>query len=175
MKIKGTEFVEFIGEENIQQKIRELAGKINQYYARSTPVFIPVLNGAFMFAADLLKHVTVPCRLSFVKLSSYEGFASTGQLTTLIGLNESLSEQDVVIVEDIVDTGFTLEKIVADLNAMDVRSVEVVALLRKKPARDRGTIVKFTGFDIENEFVLGYGLDYDGLGRNYRQIYRANT
>ncbi|MGC1241545.1 MAG: hypoxanthine phosphoribosyltransferase [Chryseosolibacter sp.] len=173
MKIKGLEFTEFISAEDIQKKIHELASEINHSYAGKTPVFLPVLNGSFMFAADLLKDISIPCRISFVKISSYEGLSSTGQLKTLIGLDESLFNQDILIVEDIVDTGLTLQKIVAELKSLGTRSVEVVSLLRKKPAREKGITVKYTGFDIEDEFVLGYGLDYDGLGRNYRQLYQA--
>lgn len=173
MKIKGIEFIKFIGEEEIQNKIKELASEINQHYAEKTPVFLPVLNGSFMFAADLLKHISIPCRISFVKVSSYDGLSSTGQLKTLIGLEESLFKQDVVVVEDIVDTGLTLQKIVDELRALGTRSVEVISLLRKKPAREKGIHVRFTGFDIDEEFVLGYGLDYDGLGRNQRHLLKA--
>ena len=173
MKIKGLEFTEFISAEDIQTKIQELASAINQSYVGKTPVFLPVLNGSFMFAADLLKDISIPCRVSFVKISSYEGLSSTGQLKTLIGLDESLFNQDILIVEDIVDTGLTLQKIVSELTSLGTKSVEVVSLLRKKPAREKGIAVKYTGFDIEDEFVLGYGLDYDGLGRNYRQLFQA--
>lgn len=173
MKIKGIEFIEFISEEKIQHQVRALASEINTFYSDKTPVFLPVLNGSFMFAADLLKDIVMPCRVSFVKISSYEGLTSTGQLKTLIGLDKSLFKQDVIIVEDIVDSGLTLEKIMAELKSLGTRSVEVVSLLRKKPAREKGVRVKFTGFDIENEFVLGYGLDYDGLGRNYRHLLQA--
>ncbi len=173
MNIKGIEFVEFIGETEIEKKIQALASEINQLYADKTPVFLPVLNGSFMFAADLLKHITIPCRISFVKVSSYDGLSSTGQLKTLIGLEESLFKQDVIVVEDIVDTGLTLQKILDELRALGTRSVEVISLLRKKPARDKGINVRFTGFDIEDEFVLGYGLDYDGLGRNQRNLLKA--
>lgn len=173
MNINGIQFTEFITEDEIQSKVKALAGEINALYNDKTPVFLPVLNGAFMFAADLLRYVSIPLRVSFVKLSSYDGMASTGQLKTLLGLEESLFKQDVLVVEDIVDTGLTLEKIVGDLQSLGTKSVEVVTLLRKKPAREKGVNVRFTGFDIEDEFVLGYGLDYDGLGRNYRQLYKA--
>src|SRR5690606_31513754 len=125
------------------------------------------------FAADLIKQITVPARVSFVKVSSYSGTQSTGQLKTIIGLEESLFNQHVIIVEDIVDTGATLEKIVDELRGLGTRSVEVVSLFRKKPAREKGLQVKYVGFDIEHEFILGYGLDYDGLGRNSRIIYKA--
>jgi hypoxanthine phosphoribosyltransferase len=173
MKIKGIEFIEFIPEDKIQHQISVLAADINRFYSGKIPVFLPVLNGSFMFAADLLRQISIPCSVSFVKVSSYEGLSSTGQLKTLIGLDESLFKQDVIIVEDIVDTGLTLQKIVAELKSLGTRSVEVVSLLRKRPAREKGVDVKFTGFEIDNEFVLGYGLDYDGLGRNYRQLFRA--
>jgi hypoxanthine phosphoribosyltransferase len=173
MKIKGIEFIEFISDAEIQQKIKALASAINVHYAGKSPVFLPVLNGSFMFAADLLKEVSIPCKVSFVKVSSYDGFRSTGQFKTLIGLDESLFNEDILLVEDIVDTGLTLEKILGELRSLGTRSVEVVSLLRKKTAREKGVKVTFTGFDIDNEFVLGYGLDYDGLGRNYRQLFQA--
>lgn len=175
MRIKGIDFIEFISEEEIQQKVKSLASEINAAYKDKSPVFLPVLNGSFMFAADLLKDITIPSRISFVKVSSYEGQSSTGQLKTIIGLDESLFKQDVLIVEDIVDTGLTLTKIVDELKSLGTGSVEVVSLLRKKPAREKGIKVKFTGFEIDNEFVLGYGLDYDGLGRNHRQLFQATS
>jgi hypoxanthine phosphoribosyltransferase len=167
------EFHEFISEDRACDKVQALAKSISNDYAGRIPVFLPVLNGSFMFASDLIKEVSIPCRISFVKVSSYEGTNSTGQLKTLIGLDESLFNQDIIIVEDIVDTGFTLQKIVEELTALGIKSVEVVTLLRKKPARDKEVKVKYVGFEIDNEFVLGYGLDYDGLGRNYKQIYKA--
>lgn len=173
MEIKGIQFVEFITEEEILKKVRSLAAEIDEFYAGRTPVLLPVLNGSFIFAADLFKHISIPCKISFVKISSYQGLSSTGQLKTLIGLDESLFNQDVLVVEDIVDTGLTLQKIIDELKALGTRSIEVTALLRKKPARDKGIKVKFTGFDIEEEFVLGYGLDYDGLGRNQRHLLKA--
>lgn len=173
MKIKEIEFIEFISEAEIQEKTQALAQEINRYYEGKTPVFLPVLNGSFMFAADLLKNIFLSCSVSFVKISSYQGLSSTGQFRTLIGLDESLFNQDILIVEDIVDTGLTLQKIVSELKSLGTRSVEVVSLLRKRAAREKGVHVRFTGFDIEEQFVLGYGLDYDGLGRNYRQLFQA--
>src|SRR5690606_17424017 len=131
MKIKDTEFVEFISAERIRQQIESLASEINTFYAGKSPVFLPVLNGSFMSAADLLKHITVPCRVSFVKLSSYDGLSTSGQLRTLIGLDESLFKQDVMVIEDIVDTGLTLQKIVDELKSLGTQSIEIVSLLRK--------------------------------------------
>lgn len=173
MKIKNLEFVEFISEATVQQRITSLAQEINNDYADKTPVFLPVLNGSFMFASDLVKEFNAACRVSFVKVSSYSGTTSTGQLKTLIGLDESLFNQHVIVVEDIVDTGLTLEKIVEELQKLGTKSVEVVSLLRKKPAREKSLHVKYVGFEIDDEFVLGYGLDFDGLGRNSKDIKKA--
>lgn len=173
MKIKGLEFAEFIPEDVIRQKVRSLAAQVNAFYDGRSPVFLPVLNGSFMFASDMLKHITVACKVSFVKVSSYDGVHSSGQLRTLIGVDESLFNQDVLVVEDIVDTGLTLQKIISELKSLGAKSVEVASLLRKKAARDKDTQVRFVGFDIENEFVLGYGMDYDGLGRNHPLLFRA--
>lgn len=173
MKVKDLEFKEFISAEAIDQKVKELAAKVNEDYKDKTPLLLPILNGSFVFASDLVKELSVPCRISFVKVSSYNGTQSTGQLKTLIGLEESLFNQHIIIIEDIVDTGLTLQKIVEELRALGTKSVEVVALLRKKPAREKSIDVKYVGFDIEEEFVLGYGLDYDGLGRNSKGIYQA--
>lgn len=175
MKIKDLEFKQFINKSKIQQKVRELAEQLNADYSDRIPVFMPVLNGSFLFAADLIKQIEIPCRVSFVKVSSYSGTVSSGQIKSLIGIEESLFNQHIVIVEDIIDTGLTLTKLVEDLKNLGAKSVEVVALLRKQPARDKNVPVKYIGFDIDNEFVLGYGLDYDGLGRNLKEIYQAKN
>ncbi|HEY9004706.1 hypoxanthine phosphoribosyltransferase [Ohtaekwangia sp.] len=174
MQIKDLQFKQFINKSKIQEKVRALAEQINTDYKDKQPVFLPVLNGSFVFAADLIKHVEVPCKVSFVKVSSYAGaVSSSGQLKTLIGLEASLFNQDVILVEDIVDTGLTLQKIIEELKGLGTKSVEVVALLRKQPARDKMINVKYVGFEIDHEFVVGYGLDYDGLGRNLKEIYKA--
>jgi hypoxanthine phosphoribosyltransferase len=173
MKIKDLEFDEFIGESKVLDSVQSLAEKISNDYKDLSPVFLPVLNGSFMFAADLIKRISIPSRVSFVKVSSYQGTNSSGQLKTLVGLDESLFNQHIIIVEDIVDTGFTLEKLVTELKSLGTKSVEVVTLLRKTPAREKNIYVKYVGFDIDDEFVLGYGLDYDGLGRNFKDIYKA--
>ena len=175
MQIKDLQFRKFIVKSKVKQEVTNLAERINADYSEKSPVFLPVLNGSFMFAADLIKNVTVPCKVSFVKVSSYAGTASSGQLKTLIGLEESLFNQDIIIIEDIIDTGLTLQRIVDELKGLGTKSVEVVALLRKKEAREKKLEVKYVGFEIENEFVLGYGLDYDGYGRNLQDIYQANN
>jgi hypoxanthine phosphoribosyltransferase len=173
MKVRNLEFIEFISEAGIRERVVALAEQINNDYESLAPVFVPVLNGSFIFAADLVKEITIPCSVSFVKVSSYSGTQTTGQLKSLIGLDQSLFQQNIIIVEDIVDTGLTLQKIVEELRTLGTKSVEVVSLLRKKPAREKNIQVKYVGFDIEDEFVLGYGLDYDGLGRNLKNIYKA--
>ena len=174
MKLKDLEFEKFISETEINKKIKQLGKQINEDYAGRTPVFLPILNGSFIFSADLIKQVSLPCKVSFVKMSSYVGTVSSGQIRTLIGLDESLFNQDIIIVEDIIDTGLTLQKIADELKSLGTKTVEVITLLRKKPARDKAIHVKYIGFDIENEFVVGYGLDYDGLGRNLRDIYHTD-
>jgi hypoxanthine phosphoribosyltransferase len=175
MKIKDLEFKQFINKSKIQEKVRSLAVDLNIDYEGKIPVFLPILNGSFMFASDLIKLIDVPCKVSFVKISSYEGTTSSGQLKTLIGLEESLFNQHIIIVEDIVDSGLTLKKMLDELRSLGAKSVEVVALLRKQPAREKDIPVKYIGFEIENDFVVGYGLDYDGLGRNLKDIYVAKS
>jgi len=175
MKIKDLEFRKFIAEKKILEKVAALGEQINHDYKDKSPVFLPILNGSFMFAADLMKEVSIPCQVSFVKTASYSGLQSTGQLRTLVGLEQSLFNQNILLVEDIVDTGLTLEKIIEELRSLGTKSVDVVSLLRKKPAREKGIEVKYVGFEIESEFVLGYGLDYDGFGRNLRDIYKQTS
>lgn len=175
MKIKDLEFKLFINKSALQQKVRELAEQLNVDYKDKTPVFLPILNGSFMFASDLIKQIDVSCRVSFVKLSSYVGTGSSGQVRTVLGIEESLFNQHILIVEDIIDTGLTLTNLVADLKNLGAKSVEVVALLRKQAARAKNLPAKYVGFEIENEFVLGYGLDYDGLGRNLKDLYKAKA
>ncbi len=175
MKIKDLEFKKFIPADKIEKRIASLAKQINKDYADRTPLFLPVLNGSFMFTSDLLKDIELLCRVSFVKISSYAGTNSTGQFKTLIGHDESLFGLDILIVEDIVDTGLTLQKIMEDLKDRGAKSVEAIALFRKKDAREKSIEVKYVGFELEDEFILGYGLDYDGLGRNYRDVYKTLT
>lgn len=174
MEVKDLQFTKFISKSKLQQQINRLGDQINRDFANKSPVFLPVLNGSFMFAADLMKRIEIPCRVSFVKISSYVGTTSTGKIKTLIGLEESLFNQDIIIIEDIIDSGLTLQRIVEELKDLGTKSVAVVALLRKQQARDKNMDVKYTGFDIDNEFVLGYGLDYDGYGRNLEDIYQSS-
>jgi hypoxanthine phosphoribosyltransferase len=172
MKIKDLEFKKFIPAAKIEEKVKSLAAQINTDYKGKKPLLLPILNGSFIFAADLIRELNVECRVSFVKHSSYQGTQSTGQLHTLIGLNESLFGQDLIILEDIMDTGLTLSKVVDELANLGTKSVEIITLIRKPSARENAVQPKYVGFDIENEFVIGYGLDYDGFGRNLKDIYK---
>jgi hypoxanthine phosphoribosyltransferase len=171
IQLKDLTFKRFISEEKIYTRVLELATEINTDYADKYPVFLPILNGSFLFAADLVKNVSLLCQVSFVKVSSYAGTQSTGQLKTLIGHEDSLFNQDVIIVEDIVDSGLTLQLIVNDLKSRGAKSVETISLLRKQKAREKNIEVKYVGFELDEQFVVGYGLDYDGLGRNLKDIY----
>lgn len=172
MKIKDIEFRKFLNEEQLHNRISELAKELDRDYKDSTPLFIPILNGAFMFAADLVRQLSMQPRISFVKHASYQGTSSTGQLKSLIGLQESVFKQDIVIIEDIVDSGLTIQKVVEEMTALGTRSVEVVTLLRKQTSTNNGYHPKYIGFDIPDHFVVGYGMDYDGTGRNLRDLYR---
>jgi len=173
MKIKDLEFKKFISASKVHEKVKELGDLLNKDYKGKSPLLLPILNGSFIFAADLVRELKFECRVSFVKHASYEGTQSTGQLKTLIGLNESVFGQDLIIVEDIMDTGLTLSKVVEELSSLGTRSVEIVTLIRKASARQQIIQPRYVGFDIENEFVLGYGLDYEGFGRNLKDIYQA--
>ncbi len=172
MKIKDLTFRKVIPAEKIEKRVSQLAELINADYQDKQPLLLPILNGSFVFAADLIRKITVPSRVSFVKHASYTGAAPSGQLKTLIGLQESVFGQDILLVEDIMDTGLTLTKSVEELHGLGTKSVEVVTLLRKTRARENAVQPKYVGFEIDNEFVVGYGLDYDGFGRNLPDIYR---
>jgi hypoxanthine phosphoribosyltransferase len=173
MKIKDLNFKKFIKEAEIQARIVELAKQINKDYKDKEPLFLPILNGSFLFAADLLREIKVPNYISFVKISSYEGTQSTGALKTLIGIQESIFNKDLIIIEDIIDTGTTIEQITSEMKERGAKTVEVASLLRKEIAREKNINPKYLGFDIPDAFVVGYGLDYDGYGRNLKDIYQV--
>ncbi|UFH55534.1 hypoxanthine phosphoribosyltransferase [Spirosoma sp. KNUC1025] len=168
--IKDKTFVPFIASEAIQTRIRELAEQINKEYAGKQPLLVVILNGAFLFAADLAKHLTIPCEITFLRVSSYKGTASTGQLKEVLGLTEPVTDRDLIVIEDIVDTGKTLYDICNQLQAQGPSSLAIATLLYKPEAIQQPLDLQYVGFEIENRFVLGYGLDYDGLGRNTPDI-----
>lgn len=169
--IKDKKFKPFIEDSVIAKAVDGIAQKINTELAQEFPVFLVVLNGSFMFASDLLKKVNIPCEISFIKVASYYGTSSTGNVTELIGLTENITNRTVVIVEDIVDTGITLEKLVTVLKGKNVKQIKVASALLKPDSYKKNIIVDYVGIEIKNEFVIGYGLDYDGMGRNLKDIY----
>jgi len=171
-KLKDKNFSRFILNDDIQAKVGELSDRINTDLAGKKPLFVVVLNGAFIFASDLLKKVTIDCEIAFVKLSSYKGTQSTGIVQQIIGLDLDIKGRTIVIVEDIVDTGLTLERFRKTLSEMEPDSVMVATCLLKPDAFKNKFPIDYNCFSIPNEFVVGYGLDYDGLGRNSSDIYK---
>ena len=170
LTIKDKTFVPFITAETIQSRINELAEQMNQAYADKNPLLVVILNGAFLFAADLAKHLTIPCEITFLRVASYQGTASTGQLKEILGLTESVAGRDLIVIEDIVDTGRTIHDVCDQLRAQGPSSLAIATLLFKPEALQKPLDLQYVGFEIENRFVLGYGLDYDGLGRNTPDI-----
>jgi hypoxanthine phosphoribosyltransferase len=165
-------FTPYISGEAIQEKVKELAVTLNSDYRDKKPIFIAILNGAFIFAADLFKSLNIDAEISFIKLASYKGMKSSGQVITAIGLDIELFGRHVVILEDIVDTGKTLHEFLPQLWHQQPASLKIVALLHKPSATVFPLKVDYTGFEIPDKFVVGYGLDYNGLGRNTGAIYQ---
>ena len=171
IQIHDKQFALSISENEIQAAVRRVGEDINRDLSDSNPLFICVLNGAFMFAGDLMKTVNFPCEITFIKLSSYEGLYTTGNVKEVMGLNESVVGRNVIVVEDIVDTGITMEKIINSLNAKGAKSIKVATFLQKPDALQRDIQVDYVAMKIPNQFIVGYGLDYDGYGRNLKEIY----
>ncbi len=171
IQIKGKTFAVSITEETILKEVDRVAAAINRDLAGKRPLFLSVLNGAFMFTADLLKRVTIPCEVSFVKLASYQGVASTGKVKEVIGLNEEIEGRVVVVVEDIVDTGFTMRRLLESLAARHPKELHVATLLVKPDKLQVELDIEYVALRVPGDFIVGYGLDYDGLGRNYPDIY----
>jgi len=172
IKVHGQEFETYISYENILERTREIADRINSDYAGKTPLFIGVLNGVFMFAADLMKGINLSSEISFIKLSSYQDTKNTGNIQELIGLKENIKNLDIIIIEDIIDTGETISHIIKKLKQLGPRSVEIATLLLKPECFDQNIPLKYVGFKIPHKFVIGYGLDYHGQGRNLKDIYQ---
>lgn len=171
VKIKDKLFELSIPSAQIDAAVSKIAQLIDVELKEKEPLFLVVLNGAFMFASDLMKKVTIPCQISFVKLASYEGTSSTGMVKQLIGLNENIAGRTVVVVEDIVDTGFTMERIISTLQTKNPKEIKVATFFNKPEALQRPIHLDYVGMKIPNDFIVGYGLDYDGLGRNLADIY----
>ena len=172
IKVHDKEFSLFISELQIKQEVKRIADQLSFDIAGRKPLFLCVLNGGFMFAADLFKHISEPCEISFVKFASYEGTRSTGRVKELIGLNESIAGRLVIVIEDIVDTGRTMQMMRSRLFELGAIDVKIVSLLLKPVALEVDITVQYVAFEIAKDFVVGYGLDYDGLGRNYADIYK---
>lgn len=171
VRLKDKSFQLFIDSKELNDSIESLSNKINQDYSDREPIFLCVLNGAFVFAAELIKRFNHECQVSFVKLSSYQGVQSTGTINSLIGLNEDIKGKDVIIVEDIVDTGQTIANIVENILNKNPRSIEVATLLYKPKSYQKQIPIKYRAIEIGNDFIVGFGLDYNGLGRNLEEIY----
>lgn len=171
IQIKDKQFTISIPEEEILKEVTRVAGEINRDLADKNPLFLSVLNGSFMFTADLMKRIAIPCEISFVKLASYQGDSSTGKVKKLMGLNEELTGRTVVIVEDIVDTGLTMQQLLAELAGLHPAEIRIATLLLKPDKLKVPLDIQYVAMQIPNDFIVGYGLDYDGLGRNYKDIY----
>lgn len=169
--VNGKSFRMSIPEADILREVDRVAAELNRDMADANPIFLCVLNGAFMFAADLMKRVTMPCEISFVKLSSYAGTQSTGDVRQLIGLSDSLRGRNVVIVEDIVDSGLTMLRLLDLVREHEPRDVRICSLLVKPDKLKVDLHVDYVAMEIPNDFIVGYGLDYDGMGRNLPSIY----
>jgi hypoxanthine phosphoribosyltransferase len=175
IRILDKTFREMITEKAVQKRIKELALQLNSDLAGKEVVFLGILNGAFLFAADLFRHIDFQAKISFVKLASYKGTSSSGTIKELIGWNEDINNKSIVIVEDIVDTGNTLERIVDELVIRKVSEVRIATMLYKPDSYTKDMALDYVGFEIPNDFVVGYGLDYDGYGRNLPSIYTLIT
>lgn len=170
--IENKTFGLYLSEQAILAEISQIAEEINIKYVDTTPLFVSILNGSFMFTSDLMKKIVIPCELSFLKISSYDGTSSTGKAKQLIGLNESIEGRDILIIEDIIDTGFTMESIVSQLQRQNPKSIRIITLLFKPDSLKVNIEPDYVCFSIPEKFVVGYGLDLNGLGRNLPDIYQ---
>ncbi len=172
IRVHDKQFETYLSDSKIQQRVKEIALQINSDYAGKRPLFIAILNGSFMFAADLFKQLTLEAEICFIKLASYKGMKSSGRVVSTIGLEEDIFDKDVIIVEDIVDTGKTLHHFLPKLLHQQPKSLKIATLLHKPEATAFPLTLDYVGFAIPNKFVVGYGLDYSGLGRNLKEIYQ---
>ena len=171
LQVKDKSFAISIPAAEIQKQVRRVAAEINKDMAGRDPLFLPVLNGSFIFAADLLREITIPCEVSFIKLASYQGTHSSGAIREVIGLASDITGRDVVIVEDIIDSGLTMAHMIETLERHNPASISVCSLLVKPEALKVEIPIHYRCMDIPNDFIVGYGLDYDGFGRNTKDIY----
>ena len=171
IKIKDKEFVPMISEAEIKERVKAVAQQLSNDLTGKNPLFLAVLNGSFIFAADLMREMTIPCEISFVKLASYQGTTSTGKVQEVIGINEDLSGRTIVIVEDIGESGLTMKRMIESIGTRNPESVHICTLLLKPDRLKTDLDIKYVAFSIPNDFILGYGLDYDQQARGLKDIY----
>ena len=171
IKIKDKEFVPMISEAEIKERVKAVAQQISKDMEGKNPLLLAVLNGSFVFAADLMREITIPCEISFVKLASYQGTTSTGKVKEVIGINEDLSGRTIIIVEDIVESGLTMKRMIESIGTRNPESVNICTLLLKPDRLKTDLDIKYVSFSIPNDFILGYGLDYDQQARGLKDIY----
>jgi hypoxanthine phosphoribosyltransferase len=172
IQVHDKKFTPYLSAAQIEEQVNRLAAEINEDYKGKKPLFIAILNGSFMFASDLFKEINIEAEICFIKLASYKGIKSSGQVITAIGLDVDLVGREIIIVEDIVDTGNTLSQFLPQLYHHQPASLKIAALLHKPDALVHPIKIDYLGFSVPNKFLLGYGLDYDGLGRNIKEIYQ---
>lgn len=171
IQVKDKTFRPLITAEEISKRVAEIGAAISSDLSGKNPLFLAILNGSYVFAADLLRQITIPCEISFIRVSSYSGMQSTGQLTEVIGLKENIEGRPVIIVEDIIDSGFTMEGLIKSLKAKNPADLRICTLLTKPGNLKVSLDIPYCAFEIPNDFIVGYGLDYDGYGRNLPAIY----
>ncbi len=172
VRILDKDFELFIDANTIQESIKRIAADINKDLDGTDPIFIAILNGSFMFAGDLMKHVTIPSEITFVRIASYKGLTSTKNMKEVLGLKEDIQGRTIVILEDIVDTGHTIEGLLNQFKAHGPKEIKVATLLFKPKALVKDVNPDYVALEIPNDFIVGYGLDYDGYGRNLQDIYK---
>jgi hypoxanthine phosphoribosyltransferase len=175
VEVKDKVFRRFITLKQIERVVQKIADSINQDYKEKNPLLLGVLNGAFIFAADLMRMLTIPCQISFVKYASYAGTRSTEEVKELIGMNEGLRNRHVIVVEDIVDSGITMDYLLKDIRKYNPASVRLACFCLKPEAFEKKFTIDYLGLEIPNAFIVGYGLDYDGFGRNLPEIYKLEN
>ena len=173
VQVRELVFEKFISREVIDAAVQKVADDINRDFEGKNPLLLAILNGAFIFASDLMRKITIPCEISFVKFASYQGTMTTAKVKELIGIDEDLENRHVIIVEDIVDTGITMDKLLCDVNLKNPAEVKVACFCFKPEAFQKDFPIDYVGLKIPNDFIVGYGLDYNGYGRNLPDIYKV--
>lgn len=171
IKVLDKEFKVSLPYHEIHERVKQIAVEINEEYEGRNPIFLSVLNGAFMFTADLMKHVNIECEIQFIRMQSYEGMNTTGNVKTVLGVGDEINGRHLIVIEDIVDTGNTIVELMDQLGERSPASIKICSLLMKPEKYTKDIPVDYVGFNIPNDFILGYGLDYDGKGRNLKDIY----